>query len=371
METKRYARLKNLLLEKIVSGDYAPGDRFFSQNELMKKYGLSFSTVMRALEELVREGYLVRHQGKGTFVERVKHTPAAAAVIEGKRINLFATLPGPAGAEDASQIDVAAFFHKMQAAQTDGLDIRLTPVGRTSEDLEPYLFSRDPLDGAVCLYPAAAQLPALVSLAQDAPVIILDAAPPAASFQPLHAIVTDPAVCTQMAVDALAAYGHKYIGLVCNGQNSAYHAAAAAGFRHALRNTGNLYRESLVMATSASDPNGYHSTLALCDQNSDVVISAVIAAGSGVGVGASLAIQAMQPRPSSATGAAPPPHAPMLPMELVICDDPHAAPVQGYAVRRVGYGEADMARLCAEMLVAALRGKPMASLANASPQWLT
>lgn len=369
METKRYMRLKNLLLEKIVSGEYAPGDRFFSQNELMKKYGLSFSTVMRALEELVREGYLVRHQGKGTFVERVKHTPAAAAVIEGKRISLFATLPGPPGAEDASQIHVAAFFHQMQAAQQEGLDIRLVPVGRASEDLEPYLFSREPLDGAICLYPADAQWPVLASLAQDAPVLVIDATPPAATAAALHSIVTDPAESTRMAVSSLLAEGHKHIGLVCNGQNASYQAAATAGFRRALRNTGNFYRESLIISTPTSDPNGYHSTLALGDQNSDVLISAVVAAGNGVGIGASLAIQAMQPPPSPDGASAPAPAA-LLPMALVICDDPHAGAVRGYGIRRVGFCEADLAQLCTDMLGSILKGKTASISTNVSPRWL-
>lgn len=63
-----YVQLKEILKEKIESGEYAPGDVIPSEAELQKYYQVSRITVRQALKELVLEGYLSRQRGKGTIV---------------------------------------------------------------------------------------------------------------------------------------------------------------------------------------------------------------------------------------------------------------------------------------------------------------
>ena len=62
-----YIRLKKVL-EKEIKEKFRPGDLFYSQNYLMKKFKYSTITVINALKELEREGYIYRIQGKGTFI---------------------------------------------------------------------------------------------------------------------------------------------------------------------------------------------------------------------------------------------------------------------------------------------------------------
>lgn len=45
-----------------------PGDRLPTQEELMRQFGVSDTTVLRSLSDLRREGRIVRRQGSGTFV---------------------------------------------------------------------------------------------------------------------------------------------------------------------------------------------------------------------------------------------------------------------------------------------------------------
>lgn len=52
----------------IDAGEYAPKERIPSEPELAERYGVSRITVRRAVEELCSEGYLVKQQGRGTFV---------------------------------------------------------------------------------------------------------------------------------------------------------------------------------------------------------------------------------------------------------------------------------------------------------------
>ena len=66
-----YIQLKNELLKKIRE-DYKPSDIIPAEGELEKFYHVSRITVRRAIEELVREGILIKKQGRGTFVKEQK-----------------------------------------------------------------------------------------------------------------------------------------------------------------------------------------------------------------------------------------------------------------------------------------------------------
>ena len=61
-------QLKKELYEKIASKEWLPGQMIPSEKELCDAHGVSRITVREALKELVQSGYLVRKQGKGTFV---------------------------------------------------------------------------------------------------------------------------------------------------------------------------------------------------------------------------------------------------------------------------------------------------------------
>lgn len=53
----------------IDSGKYKVGDKIPTEAELGEQYGVSRITVRRAVSELVEAGYLVKQQGRGTFVK--------------------------------------------------------------------------------------------------------------------------------------------------------------------------------------------------------------------------------------------------------------------------------------------------------------
>ncbi|MCI1894205.1 MAG: GntR family transcriptional regulator [Lactobacillus sp.] len=66
----KYQLIKQEIVKAIEDGTFKPGMRIYSEGELRTKYGVSNTTAVRALNELVSEGYLVRRQGDGTFVRR-------------------------------------------------------------------------------------------------------------------------------------------------------------------------------------------------------------------------------------------------------------------------------------------------------------
>jgi GntR family transcriptional regulator len=67
-----YYQLKEKLTQTIREGELPPGSLMPSERELSDRYGISRMTVRQALGEMVKEGLLVREQGKGTFVAEPK-----------------------------------------------------------------------------------------------------------------------------------------------------------------------------------------------------------------------------------------------------------------------------------------------------------
>ncbi len=63
-----HAQIKEYLLAAIRSGEYGPGDRLPTEDQLTKKFQTSKSPVRQALDILRMEGVIYRHPGRGTFV---------------------------------------------------------------------------------------------------------------------------------------------------------------------------------------------------------------------------------------------------------------------------------------------------------------
>jgi GntR family transcriptional regulator/GntR family frlABCD operon transcriptional regulator len=72
-ETKipQYRMLYELLRKQIVDGFYKEGDILPSENELCAVHNLTRPTVRHALDALVNEGFIKKHQGKGSIVHKL------------------------------------------------------------------------------------------------------------------------------------------------------------------------------------------------------------------------------------------------------------------------------------------------------------
>jgi len=67
---KLYLQLYEILRKKIETGEWQVGAQIPTEDELCRMFGVSRATVRTAVLELVRQGYLKRQQGKGTFIYR-------------------------------------------------------------------------------------------------------------------------------------------------------------------------------------------------------------------------------------------------------------------------------------------------------------
>lgn len=72
-----YYQLKEILRKNILAGVWKAGDKIPTEKELSETFGVSTAVVRQAVSLLVNEGFLVKRQGKGTFVTdtRVRQGP--------------------------------------------------------------------------------------------------------------------------------------------------------------------------------------------------------------------------------------------------------------------------------------------------------
>lgn len=86
----RYVQAKAILLETIQTGALEPGQRLPGERELAEQLGVSQMTANRAIQELVKEGYLRREVGVGTFV--VSREPQARRERDRVHVVLFSEI---------------------------------------------------------------------------------------------------------------------------------------------------------------------------------------------------------------------------------------------------------------------------------------
>ncbi|MDE2145630.1 MAG: GntR family transcriptional regulator [Burkholderiales bacterium] len=66
--TPLYQEVKRQLLESLRRGEWKPAELVPSEKQLASRYGVSIGTVRKAVDEMVADKLLVRHQGRGTYV---------------------------------------------------------------------------------------------------------------------------------------------------------------------------------------------------------------------------------------------------------------------------------------------------------------
>ena len=64
----RYRQIQEFLKKQIQHGEYEVGDYLPSENELCATYNITRTTARKALEELQKEGFIIRQHGKGSQV---------------------------------------------------------------------------------------------------------------------------------------------------------------------------------------------------------------------------------------------------------------------------------------------------------------
>lgn len=96
--------IKEMIINRIETHEYLPGEMIPSERELANLYHVSRPTIRLALDELVNQRYLVRMQGKGTFVRKPDHNKVAMGVLTEGENTSFTTLVRHFGIEISNKL---------------------------------------------------------------------------------------------------------------------------------------------------------------------------------------------------------------------------------------------------------------------------
>lgn len=129
---KMYAHLKN----EIKTGNYQPGSFLPTEAEMEKEFGVSRTTVRKAISMLTQEGYLSVRQGRGTEVQDVSTSQRLNTITsftetltqKGYKVTTqgfsLGQIPAPGFIRDAFSLKQGELVHHLQRVQcADGTPI--------------------------------------------------------------------------------------------------------------------------------------------------------------------------------------------------------------------------------------------------------
>ncbi|MER3435695.1 MAG: GntR family transcriptional regulator [Leptolyngbya sp. ERB_1_1] len=80
-----HSMISKQLRDRMISGQYKPGDQLPSEHQIMSEFEVSRITARRAIANLMQQGLVVVQQGKGAFVahqQKVTHTLSSSLLLE-------------------------------------------------------------------------------------------------------------------------------------------------------------------------------------------------------------------------------------------------------------------------------------------------
>lgn len=126
----KYAQIVNAIQRRISDGTYPPGALLPSETQLVREFGVSRPTVVRALQMLRSTGWIDREHGRGSFVRN------QAVLAARKR-------PGRALLDEAEAAGQSILLHAGRAAAPSPVAALLRVPAETPALLRRQLIERD------------------------------------------------------------------------------------------------------------------------------------------------------------------------------------------------------------------------------------
>lgn len=101
-----YIRVENDIRKRILSKEWKSGERLPSEGELCSFYNVSRVTIRNAIEKLQNDGYLIKYQGKGTFINEIQME---------QRLSKFYTFGDEIRAKGLSEVAKILSFERINA----------------------------------------------------------------------------------------------------------------------------------------------------------------------------------------------------------------------------------------------------------------
>jgi GntR family transcriptional regulator len=156
----RYHQLANILRDRIANGLLAARQPIPSERQLEKDFSVSRTTIRQAIDLLVRQGFLYREQGRGTFVSPQKLQKGISeltsftedmkrrGIVPGQKILAIEQVPLPEGVRARMELtsETATVLRIERLRLGDGIPMGLQtsyyslPAGQsvTAQELEEF-----------------------------------------------------------------------------------------------------------------------------------------------------------------------------------------------------------------------------------------
>ncbi|MFA7230470.1 MAG: GntR family transcriptional regulator, partial [Victivallaceae bacterium] len=231
-----YHQLRNILKNELKI--MTPNQQFYTENNLTKKYSISRHTAIRAVNELVKDGHLYRHRGKGTFVRGQQNNRKFNKIV------LFL----PEQFYFDSIIEYLGIVRMIQGI-TDEVnkknELLLLTIPKDVDETEFCIerISNPSLDGIILL--PYKNLKSIIAIAQKnlKPYILLNAKEYSCGT---NSVISDECLGMTEAIEYLVSFGHKNIAFV--GRQSENVFGRFCGYKQALKQNDIFFDEQRVIS---------------------------------------------------------------------------------------------------------------------------
>lgn len=199
-----YHQLRQNILARIRQGEFGPGSRLPSENQLCEEYGVSVTTARRAFLELVNEGIVYRKAGVGTIVAEMHRVRLAFISIDyvGDAWRQISSVMG----ELIAGIGEYAWQH----------EATLNMIGVQDDEASSYLRSlvkERSVEGVLLRVANDIREEHLEILEQAGlPYVVIKRHIPGRT---MNCVISDDVAGAKMATSHLLELGHQRIGFVC------------------------------------------------------------------------------------------------------------------------------------------------------------
>lgn len=140
---KKHEQIRQQVIDEF--GSLSSGSLIPPEAELVKRYGVSRVTIVRALNELVREGMLERQQGRGTFIAEKRGRPVT------KCIGVLSRRIPKAGHSNPYYGPLRAAMSQIFLDNNYTVTMMAAQCRQTGQVVDPVSIAEKPIDGLIVL----------------------------------------------------------------------------------------------------------------------------------------------------------------------------------------------------------------------------
>ena len=249
-EVAEYEKIRKYVVSQLAKAGSTPM-RLASNRELAKQFGVSHPTVLKALKDLVADGYLTVKPGVGTFTR-----PSMSNACEGTKICGFLYGDGKQTFLTRSYWCFSSAFSEKILAFSERIQMQPCHLTASRGKIGDELLNMG-LDGMICVFPDDEIFPALRSLRDSGMPVVsigMEKVPGVSSF------FYDFRIDNRNVAELMLAEGRRRLMLMLP-KACGFTEPAIAGVEDAFAAHGFPYDKSMVVYDSEVERNGFAHTL--------------------------------------------------------------------------------------------------------------